>query len=175
MDSVQEIILHIHKINELLNSPGAVFRKRTLNSDTEEFIVEEAEGLSRSSIFKMIIHLKISEEKYKEEIAPAIHRHFCYRKEQSQKIFKRTLNYGWRNLMIAIVLLGVIYTILEISIHIAPNNGVVKFIRESFVILGWVVVWRPMELLLYDWYPIKRDIKIFSKLEKCSIQIVIHE
>lgn len=51
-------------------------------------------------------------------------------------------------------LLGVILTLTEISLNLMPDYRVVLFIRESFIIFSWVALWRPLELLLYDWYPI---------------------
>ena len=43
-------------------------------------------------------------------------------------------------------------------------------IRESLVIVGWVAMWRPVDLLLYEWYPISRDAALFGRLAKSQVQ-----
>ena len=83
---------------------------RKYSTDAEEFIVEEAEALPRKAAINMKVHLALSEVKHKDDIAPAIHRHFCYRREQSQKKYKRIFQYGWRILFIALGLLAVIFS-----------------------------------------------------------------
>jgi len=45
-------------------------------------------------------------------------------------------------------------------------------LRELFIILGWVALWRPAELLLYEWRPHKRNAKLFDKLAKCDVQVI---
>ena len=169
-----EIILQIADINELLRLPGSVYRKRTLKTDAEEFIVEEAETFPGKTDISFKVRLALSEAKHKDEIGSAIHRHFCYRKEQSQKEYKRIFQYGWRILIIAFALLAVIFSVTEITFHLLPDNKLVLFIRESFIIFGWVALWRPLELLLYDWYPVKTKIKLYYRLEYSSVQVVVN-
>jgi hypothetical protein len=175
MNVSPEIKLQLLNIDELLRSPGSLYRKRTLKADAEEFIVEEAEAISRKAAINIKVHLAFSEIKYKDDIAPAIHRHFCYRREQSQKKYKRILQYGWRILFIALGLLAVIFSLTEIAIRFMPDNRIVLFIRESFIIFGWVALWRPLDLLLYDWYPVKTDINLYYRLEHSNVQVVINE
>src|SRR5690348_591305 len=175
MDLPSEITLHLVSINELLRSPTSLYSKRTLKSDAEKFIVEEAETFPRKSAINMNVHLASSEVKYKDDIAPAIHRHFRYRGEQAKKRYKRTFQYGWRILFIALGLLAVIFSLTEIASYFMPNNRPIRFIRESFIILGWVALWRPLELLLYERYPIKTSIRLFYRLEHSNVQVIINE
>ena len=175
MNGSNNLTLYLQNVNEILRSPGAPYRKRTINRDAEDFIVEEAENLSRKEVIKVVVHLLSPESEKKDDIEIALHRHFCYRKEQSQKKFKRVLQYGWRTLVIALGLLVVLFSLTEIGIRLWPENRIAMFIRESFIILGWVALWRPMELLLYDWYPIKRDIELFRRLEQSNVQVIIGE
>ena len=175
MEIPSEIIVRLVSINELLRSSVSPYRKRTLKNDAEEFIVEEAESLPRKGTINIKIHLVLSEVQHKEDIAAAIHRHFCYRREQSQKKYRRTLQYGWRILFIALGLLAVIFSLTEIALHFIPDNRLVQFFRESFIILGWVVLWRPLELLLYDRYPINRKINLYHRLEHSIVQVIINE
>ena len=34
------------------------------------------------------------------------------------------------------------------------ENRFADVIRESLLIGGWVAMWRPLEVFLYDWWPI---------------------
>jgi len=34
------------------------------------------------------------------------------------------------------------------------NNPLLKVLKESLLIGGWVAMWRPMQIYLYEWWPI---------------------
>ena len=175
MNNNVEIQLQLPDINELLRLPVSLYNKRTLETDAEEYIVEEAEALPPKAAINIKVHLALSEVKHKDDIAPAIRRHFRYRKEQSQKEYKGIFKYGWRILFIAMGLLALIFAITEIAFYYMPDNKLVLFIHESFIILSWVALWRPLELLLYEWYPVKTDINLYSRLENSNVQVFLTE
>jgi hypothetical protein len=44
-------------------------------------------------------------------------------------------------------------------------------LRESLVIGGWVALWRPLEIFLYDWWPLRADRRLFQRLSEAEIEI----
>ena len=53
-----------------------------------------------------------------------------------------------------------------------PHNSIAGTAIESLNILGWVAFWKPVELLLYDWYPFSRDMALYTQLEQSEVQVV---
>lgn len=51
------------------------------------------------------------------------------------------------------------------------GGTIVKILHEGLFIVGWVAMWRPIEIFLYDWVPIYQEQRIFRKLCKVSIEI----
>jgi hypothetical protein len=45
-------------------------------------------------------------------------------------------------------------------------------VRESLTIAGWVGMWRPMEMYLYDWWPVLRRARVFRKLSAMPVEVV---
>jgi hypothetical protein len=45
-------------------------------------------------------------------------------------------------------------------------------VRESMLIIGWVAMWRPLEVLLYDWWPIVGEQRLHDRLSRISVRIV---
>jgi hypothetical protein len=39
------------------------------------------------------------------------------------------------------------------------------------VIGGWVAMWRPLEIFLYDWWPIQAERKLFDRLSIMPVRI----
>lgn len=50
-----------------------------------------------------------------------------------------------------------------------------RLLVESAVIAGWVGLWRPVELLLFDWWPYTRDITMYRKIEGMTLSVVATE
>lgn len=168
-----EIILHIQSVKDLFfTSRIPLSCKRFLNKDVEEFIIEEAEDLPRNAPIRLTVHIAFEEVPKTDEVVAAIHKHFAYCKEKSTKQLKKTLRLGWRSFLIGFIFLIIMFALIKVIVTLFPNNGFITTIQESFVILSWVALWRPAELLLYEWYPFKRDANLFDRLAKCKVHIV---
>ena len=36
---------------------------------------------------------------------------------------------------------------------------------------GWVAMWRPIEVFLYDWWPIRREARLYDRLAVMPVRI----
>ena len=43
--------------------------------------------------------------------------------------------------------------------------------RESLTIAGWVAMWRPMEIFLYEWWPLRRRQRIYEKMSRMKVEL----
>src|SRR6185436_17776615 len=46
-----------------------------------------------------------------------------------------------------------------------------EVLRESLLIGGWVAMWRPLEIFLYDWWPIRSEARLFDRLAAMPVRI----
>jgi hypothetical protein len=44
-------------------------------------------------------------------------------------------------------------------------------LSESFIIAGWVGLWRPLELTLYDWWPDARRRKLLERMRELDVEL----
>jgi len=45
-------------------------------------------------------------------------------------------------------------------------------IENSLVIGAWVALWRPLEIFLYDWWPVLAEAKQFDRLARMDVSTV---
>ena len=60
------------------------------------------------------------------------------------------------------------------KIHAAEllrDTGVAMFARESLLIGGWVAMWRPLEICLYDWWPLLRRRRVYKSISRAQILV----
>jgi hypothetical protein len=41
-------------------------------------------------------------------------------------------------------------------------------LRESLTIVGWVAMWRPMQIFLYDWWPLRLEFSGCQNRRDCA-------
>ena len=52
------------------------------------------------------------------------------------------------------------------------SNTVVRLFKEGLLIGGWVAMWRPLQILLYEWWPILRKRTIYLNLGRAIVVVV---
>jgi hypothetical protein len=86
-------------------------------------------------------------------IVEAVRGHFIYEGEQVERRLREHVRRGQMILGVGLTVLVVFLTLagLTSSLPIGPLR---EILREGLVITGWVAMWRPLEVLLYDWWPL---------------------
>lgn len=166
------ITIRIKSITELLFSEGAAFTgNKKIRPEAEEYILDEAGKIKLSMNLALIIHVR---EPFSstDNATAAIRDHFKHKKDKSERSFKRVLQTGWKSLFIAITFLAFVVTITLGMSNFFKDSGFMITLREVLVIIGWVALWRPADILLYEWRPFKKESKLFHRLANCDIRIL---
>jgi len=166
------IRLKLRDVNQLFNSMDpSPFIERDLDDDAEEFIVSWAQEFPSNAPIRLRIFLdQWPTEDPKDLIKAAVHNHFAHRVEIARLEFKRLLKQGRTTLLIGLVFLA---ACLILSKLLGGEAGTwAAVVRESLTIAGWVAMWRPMQIYLYDWWPLLRRIQIYRKLSHMPVDVV---
>lgn len=173
VDQPQTIKLKLHDIDQLFNSMDpSPFIEKDLDDEAEEFIVGWALEFPRGTPLKLFVQL----EQWPGEdadgvIRQAVHNHFAHRAELTELEFRNLLRQGQTSLLIGLSCLAVCL-IISRTLLPAEAGTWASVVRESLTIAGWVAMWRPMEIYLYDWWPLRRRGRIFTKLGDMPMEVV---
>ena len=167
----ENIILKVKTADDLFyESVIPLSCNRVLHPDVEEFIIEEAEKLQRHS--KIHITVRVEEHSFNaKEIAGIIHKHFDGKREKEKLQLQKSLRLGWRSLFVGFIFLTVMFLLTKVLVTVLSENALMITLRELFIILGWVALWRPAELLLYEWRPYEHNAKLFERITRCSVEV----
>lgn len=150
------------------------FTERDLDKDAEEFIVSWARELTGDGPIRIVIHLPAQEASSAEgrKLGNAVRRYFEERTRAVSLDLRECFRLGRLSLAIgASVLALCMLGAQALSQHSFPGS-LQSFLTESLIILGWVANWRPMEILLYDWWPIARHRNLLRRLSVADVRIV---
>jgi hypothetical protein len=105
-------------------------------------------------------------------IGTAIREHFGRRAAFTQKAMRRLLQRGVVSLIVGLSFLTAMFVIGQVLDRIMGEHAVPRILREGLLIIGWVAMWKPLEILLYDWWPILSERRLFDRLSRVQVRIV---
>lgn len=164
--------LKLHDIHQLFNAMDySPLETRDLHPDIEEFIVSSMEEHPHESAVTMHVHLHEWPEQDPAELIPkAVHNYFAYRVTVSKREFGRLMKRGRTSLTIG--LLFMVGCLLIAQLAIDGTGPWAAVARESLTIAGWVAMWRPMEIYLYDWWPLRSRGRTYAKLSEIEVEVM---
>jgi hypothetical protein len=100
----------------------------------------------------------------------AIRDYFSHRALVTRRRLRELFRRGRISLLIGLAALAVL-TFLGDFIVKAMRGHVADLLHESLLIGGWVAMWRPMEVFLYDWWPIRAEARLYDRLSAMPVRI----
>jgi len=170
---VHRIELRLNELSQLFNSMDPTpFHHKDLDRDAEEFIESWALEYPQASRFHITVHLaRMPEEDPTALVAEAIRNYFTYKSELSGRQVKVLLREGRISLMIGIAFLSTCLLAADLLTPFASGTFL-KVVRESLTIGGWVAMWKPMQVFLYEWWPLARRRRIYRHLGQAQVRVV---
>jgi hypothetical protein len=167
------ISLKLRDMSQLFNSMDpSPFIEKDLDDDAEEFIVSWAQEFTPDAPIKLRIYLEQwPAEDPKELIRTAVHNHFAHRAKIADLEFKRLLKQGRTSLFIGLVFLAACLLLSKLLLGREAGTWA-AVVRESLTIAGWVAMWRPMQIYLYDWWPLLRRSRTYAKLSHMPVEVL---
>lgn len=168
------IQVHVDVIDQLFNSiDPAPFHVRELDADAHAYIVHSAKALPRDARMELVLHIDSlpADESKLSTVSQAIQTHFSGKavaeRIELQDLFAR----GRISLLIGLSILSLSIGLVEISKSWAADNHWLQILQQSLLIGGWVAMWRPMEIFLYDWWPMAAHIRLLRRLATIKVHI----
>jgi hypothetical protein len=167
------IELRVVDINQLFHTLDPFpFRERDLDREAEEYIVSWARDLPATDPIKIVVHFPNTETQTKAalELSEAFRRYFSYRADIVQRDLNELFRVGRRSLGIGVPILIACLVSAHLAAGYLSEAPFKRLVEESFLILGWVANWRPLEIFLYDWWPLARRRDLYRRLSAATVE-----
>lgn len=175
--SPREVIeVRVPELRHLFNAiDPAPFHQKDLDPKAEEFIVGWAREAPRDARLSLQVYLDrtLGVDEETKVLREAIREFFRQRALTSRRELRRRFAIGRTSLAIGLACLALSLLLGDIAESVAGPDGVGQLLRESLLIGGWVAMWRPMEMFLYDWWPIRAEIRLLERLSAMPVGLAI--
>lgn len=168
--------VHVAELRQLFNAiDPAPFHERDLDPRAEEFIVEWSREMPGDARLGLLLRLDQPPQSAGEadQAAQAISAFFAGRAKATRQKLRRLFRVGRTSLIIGLAVLAVFVGAGGLVTRWMRGGGISGVLRESLLIGGWVAMWRPLEVFLYDWWPIRAEVKLFDRLAQMPVRIAV--
>jgi hypothetical protein len=160
---------------QLFNSMDpAPFHERDLDAQVVDYIVDWAQEVAPNAPLGLLVtvHQELAPAYSAGLICDAVHTSFKRRALAKRRALKRLLREGRISLIIGIAFLTVAIFVSDYLGGMIANKNYAWLLQESVVIGGWVALWHPLNIFLYDWWPIRAERRLFERLGEMQVQVV---
>lgn len=167
------IELRLKALDQFFDSlDPAPFHEKDLDHDAEEFIVSWAREYPPDTPLLFVLHLPEHQRPLDPEhtVRDAIRNYFHYRAQLSQMELRRLLQLGRTSLVVGLAFLCACMGARFLLEHLGEGD-LLQIVQEGLLIIGWVAMWRPLEILLYDWWPVRRRRRTFENLSRMQVEV----
>lgn len=172
---VGRIELKLRRVAQLFHTfDPSPFRDSDLAREAEDYIVSWAEDFPVAAPIEIVIHVPPDEYSRAREtdIRGAVQGYFALQAHGVTRELKALFRTGRFALGVGLALLSAcILTAWFIAARLA-DGPLSQIIQESFVIIGWVAIWKPADIFLFEWPPIARRRALFRRLATATVTLV---
>lgn len=168
------IEVHVAELKQLFNSiDPSPFRNKDLDPKAEEFIVGWAKDIPRDAPLGLVVDLDRPAGLPDEAavLRDAIHEFFLQRAHAFRRRLRELFRVGRTSLVIGLVTLAAAIALGDFLASLMKGSRIGEIVRESLTIGGWVSMWRPLEVFLYDWWPIRNEARLSDRLAAMPVRI----
>lgn len=165
------IDVRFHEFKQLYDSRDpSPFYERDLDEDLVRYLVMSCEEISHDEPIKIVMNeaQPTATIQQKEHFTQALHSYF----EHEVRSIDNELKYLFKQGRTSFIF-GLIFLVLCIFLAIKFVGDVTvlsRAIHEGLVIMGWVGLWKPINIFLYEWWPFMRKKRVYKILTKTNVE-----
>lgn len=150
------------------------FRERGIDSEVDDYICEHAGDVAPDAPLSIAIHLPAAMQATElgQGLPGIMTRHFARQVERRSNELDKLFSMGRKTLLIGLLVLALCLLVGQSLVNLFPDSRLAQVAMEGLVILGWVANWRPMEIFLFDWWPLVQERRLYRRLARADVAVV---
>jgi len=150
---------------------NAPLYKRQLSGEFEQYILNGVRSARRNSkVYFKIGYRNEQDAAYAEPLIFAIRRHFSEAKAIMAVNFENFKRRTFKLLFVSLSVVMICHFALPLLIKDEVST-IHSGLSNSLDVFSWVILWKPIDRLIFYWNPFLKDISILEKLEKAEVAI----
>ena len=154
-----------------VHDPSPIY-KRQLSHEFEKYISSSIVAIKRHSVLRYkLVCTDENDRQYVEPLIHSIRRHFSIQKVIKESEFLKFKKGAYKLLFIsmAIVMISHLFKMTLLN----EENRFHSIIGNAMDIFSWVILWTPIDKLVFFWNPFLKEISILDRLMNAEISVSV--
>jgi hypothetical protein len=163
--------IRLTRLEQLFNNLDPMpFQERDLDTNAATYILDCVQELPRNAPIKIRIYLPTADAALLQPLlGNTVARYFNYRARVNRQRLHDELHRGRISLLAGLLFLTLCIVLREMVQEMAlTGSGVIE---EGLIIMGWVAMWRPLEIFLYDWWPHLGRARLYERVARLPVEV----
>lgn len=168
------IEIKLSSILQLFNTfDPSPFFVRELDYEATQYIVDAVKDFPFKTQFGIIVYLPVEVLGTKEaqKIPKAISNHFRYMVMIQEREFRQKWIYGKFTILVGLSFLTIAMIASWTVAETFSNSPIARLVATTLEVAGWVAMWEPITIHLYQLWPIVKQKKIYEKISRMEIDV----
>jgi hypothetical protein len=171
-DGVWEVRLVLANAEQFYHSlDPSPFRDRDLDRDAAAFIVEEVEELPKDEPVRLVLSVPADSLAPMAQAPQAIRHYFERLAESTARQLRRMVRLAGHSLIIGMMFVFVVIAVARVLLEAAGEHTLLSALLEGLTIVAWVALWRPTEMFLYDWWPVRARVRLYRRVANLPVVV----
>lgn len=154
------------------NHDPAPLYKRQLGHEFEQYINNSILTSKRDAVIKyQVVCLEYSDKRFILPITQAIRNHFGLKKKIKTDEFEKFKRRTFRLLVASLIIVLSFQAMLPYLIE-GMDHRLAGSLHNVVDVFSWVILWKPIDRLIFYWNPFKKDIHLLDKLVNAEITVI---
>ena len=165
------IDVRFHEFKQLYDGRDpSPFDERDLDEDLVRYLVMSCEEIAHDNPIKLVMNevQPISTLQQKEAFVQALHSYFEHEVRSTENELKYLFRQGRTSLVFGLIFL--ILCVFFAIKFVSDTTIVSRVIYEGLIISGWVALWKPINIFLYEWWPFLRKKRVYKLLSEIKVE-----
>lgn len=175
MKSQSVLELHVNELRQLFNAMDpAPFRERDLDPNAEQYIVDWAREAHSHGPLGLVVHVGggAATPANTRMLGDAVHEHFRRLAVNTRQRLRRLFRTGRISLAIGLAFVSLASIAADFLGEMFTRGSTSSIVTDSLAIGAAVALWRPLEIFLYDWWPIRSEARLQDRLGNMDVSLV---
>ena len=149
------------------HDPAPIY-KRQLSHGFEQYIMTSISAAKRHSVFYYRISCKEeTDTQYIEPLLYAIRGHFSEKKLLRDAEFEKFKRRSYMLLFVSLAVVMICHGLIPLLLN--TGNGINSGLSNSLDVFSWVILWQPIDMLIFHWNPYLKAISLMDRLAKAEV------
>ena len=148
---------------------------RQLSYDFQNYLISSVTLTKRYSVidYKVFCGETASMRFVVEPLMQTIRRHFHIKKELKKTEFKKFKKRNFFLLLVSILVVMICQGLLPEVFN--QDHRIHSMFSNALDVFSWVILWKPIERLIFSWNPYLKEILLFDKLIHAKVTLIENE